>query len=76
MASSTKHIDFEDFAETTAAFFTMIFMILSFSIAEGIAIGFLTYTILKVASGQAKKVHPVMYGLATLFAIYFLSKGI
>ena len=75
MASSTKHIDFEDFAETTAAFFTMIFMILSFSIAEGIAIGFLTYTILKVASGQAKKVHPVMYGLATLFAIYFLSKG-
>ena len=53
----------------------MIFMILSFSIAEGIAIGFLTYTILKVASGQAQKVHPVMYGLATLFAIYFLSKG-
>lgn len=34
MASSTKHIDFEDFAETTAAFFTMIFMILSFSIAK------------------------------------------
>ena len=75
MASSTKHIDFEDFAETTAAFFTMIFMILAFSISEGIAIGFLTYTILKVASGQAKKVHPVMYALSFLFLLYFISKG-
>ncbi len=75
MASSTKHIDFEDFSDTTAAFFTMIFMILAFSIAEGIAIGFLTYTILKVSSGQGKKVHPVMYGLSMLFALYFISKG-
>ena len=42
---------------------------------EGIAIGFLTYTILKVSSGQGKKVHPVMYGLSMLFALYFISKG-
>lgn len=74
MASSTKHIDFDDFADTAAAFFTMIFMILAFSIAEGIAIGFLTYVILKVASKQGHKVHPIMYFLAFIFLMYFINK--
>ena len=75
MMSSTKHIDFEDFTDVTAAFLTMMFMILAYSIAEGIAVGFLTYVILKVAKGDAKKVHPIMYGLALMFIIYFISKG-
>ncbi|MDF9866834.1 AGZA family xanthine/uracil permease-like MFS transporter [Bacilli bacterium PM5-3] len=76
MMSSSKHIDFDDFADTTAAFLTMMFMILAYSIAEGIAVGFLTYVILKVAKGESKKVHPIMYGLAVLFIIYFVSKGL
>lgn len=75
MVSSTRHIDFTDFADATAAFFTMIFMVLSYSIAEGIAIGFLTYVILKAAQKQWKSVHPIMYALAGLFLLYFISKA-
>ncbi|MEG0283828.1 MAG: NCS2 family permease [Erysipelotrichales bacterium] len=76
MMSNIKHIDFEDFADTTAAFLTMLFMILAYSIAEGIAVGFLVYVILKVAKGEYKKVHPIMYVLAVLFVLYFISKTI
>lgn len=76
MMSSAKNIDFSDFANTTSAFLTMMFMVLAYSIAEGIAVGFLTYVILKVASGQRKEVHPIMYGLAVMFIIYFINKGL
>lgn len=75
MMQSTKHVDFDDFADTTATFLTMIFMILAYSIAEGIAVGFLVYVVLKVAQGQAKKVHPIMYFLAIMFVLYFISKN-
>lgn len=76
MMQSTKHVDFDDFADTTAAFLTMIFMILAYSIAEGIAVGFLVYVILKVFKGDFKKVHPIMYVLAILFVLYFISKTV
>ncbi len=76
MMSSAKNIDFEDFTTTTSAFLTMMFMVLSYSIAEGIAVGFLSYVILKVASGQRKDVHPIMFGLALMFIIYFLNKAL
>lgn len=76
MMQSTKHVDFDDFADTTAAFLTMIFMILAYSIAEGIAVGFLVYVILKIFKGDYKKVHPIMYVLAILFVLYFISKTV
>lgn len=76
MMASNKHIDYDDFADATAAFLTMIFMILAYSIAEGIAVGFTVYVILKVASGKANKVHPIMFGLAFLFILYFISKSV
>lgn len=75
MMASAKNIEFDDFASTTAAFLTMMFMVLAYSIAEGIAVGFLAYVVLKVASGERKKVHPIMYGLAVLFIIYFINKA-
>lgn len=72
MASSKKHIDYDDFADSAAAFLTMLFMILTFSIAEGIAVGFLIYVVLKVAQRQAKDVNIIMYILAILFAIRYI----
>lgn len=72
MASSTKHIDYDDFADAAASFLTMLFMILAFSIAEGIAVGFLVYVVLKVAQRQAKEVNIIMYILALLFAIRYI----
>lgn len=75
MMGSAQHVDFDDFADTTAAFLTMMFMVLTYSIAEGIAVGFLTYVILKLTKGEGKSVHPIMYVLAVLFTLYFVSKA-
>lgn len=74
MVSNLKYIKFEDFAESTGVFFTIIFMVLTSSIAEGIAFGFLSYTILKTAAGKRKELHPMMYLLSVLFIIYFAFK--
>lgn len=76
MMNSIRNIEFDDFASVAASFLTMMFMVLSYSIAEGIAVGFLTYVIIKLCVGQAKKVHPIMYVLAVLFIIYFAVNSI
>ncbi|MDR1782525.1 MAG: NCS2 family permease [Bacilli bacterium] len=76
MMSSVKHIDFEDIADTAAAFLTMMFMVLSYSIATGIAVGFLIWVIMKVVKKEREKINPIMYGLAICFIIYFISKAL
>lgn len=72
MASSTRHIDFDEFADSAAAFITMLMMVLTYSIAEGLALGFITYTIIKVAAGQGKQVSLIMYGLTAIFIVRYL----
>lgn len=71
MCSSLKEISWEKSEVAIPSFLTVILMPLTYSIGEGIAFGFLTYVILMSFKGEYKKVHPVMYGLATLFIIYF-----
>jgi AGZA family xanthine/uracil permease-like MFS transporter len=66
MASSVLDIDFNDFTEAFPAFLTFILMPLTYSIGNGIAGGIIAYTLLKVVTGKAKKVHWMMY---VLFAI-------
>ncbi len=53
------------------AFVTVIAMPLTYSIATGIALGLLLYPLLMVFKGKAREVHPIMYGLAVLFALFF-----
>lgn len=71
MCSSLKEIDWDTSEIAIPSFLTILLMPLTYSIGEGIACGFLTYVILMVFKGKAKKVHPVMYVLAVLFALYF-----
>lgn len=66
MTSSVVDIDFNDFTEAFPAFLTFILMPLTYSIGNGIAGGIIAYTLLKVVTGNAKKVHWMMY---VLFAI-------
>jgi len=66
MASSVLDIDFSDFTEGFPAFITFVLMPFTYSIANGIAGGIVFYTLLKVGTGNAKKVHWMMY---LLFAI-------
>ncbi len=69
MMGAITGIDFEDFTEALPAFMTIAIMPFSFSISHGIAAGFLTYPIVKVAAGRGKEVHPLVYvlGLISLF---------
>ncbi|MFP3422941.1 NCS2 family permease, partial [Bacillus sp. SIMBA_161] len=54
------------------AFLTMIAMPLGYSIATGIAIGFIFYPITMLVAGRRKEIHPIMYGLFVIFVLYFI----
>ncbi len=71
MMTSLKNIHWEDSAVTISSFFTILFMVLAFSISDGIAVGFITYTVIMIATKRAKDVHPVMLALSLLFILKF-----
>lgn len=71
MISPIMNIDLDDFTESIPAFFTIIMMPLTYSIAEGIVFGMLSYVFLKLLTGRYKEIKPVMYVIAILFLIKF-----
>ncbi|WP_075620416.1 NCS2 family permease [Paenisporosarcina indica] len=71
MVSALGKIDWTKFEIAVPAFLTMIAMPLGYSIATGIAFGFIFYPITMVVSGKGKQVHPIMYGLFVIFILYF-----
>lgn len=72
MAAALKDVNWDKFEIALPAFLTVICMPLTYSIATGIAIGFIFYPITMIMKGKAKEVHPVMYGLAIIFVLYFV----
>ena len=75
MLSSIKNVKFDsDAADTLGAFAAVVFMPLTYSIANGIMFGMLTWVILKVLTGKIKEVKPVMWVTTVLFALYFVLK--
>ncbi|MGG3562887.1 NCS2 family permease [Neobacillus rhizosphaerae] len=72
MVQSLKEIPFNDFTEAFPAYLMMAIMPLSFSIANGIAFGFIAYPILKVVTGRKKEVSVTMYVIAFFFLLYFI----
>ncbi len=71
MITNLKNINWDDVAVTMPAFFTIVFMVLSFSISDGISIGFITYTTIMFFTGRKKEIHPLMYVLTALFILRF-----
>lgn len=71
MMSPILKIDFENYTESIPAFVTIIVMPLTYSIAEGIVFGMLSYVLLKVLTGKAKDISIVMIVLVILFVIKF-----
>jgi AGZA family xanthine/uracil permease-like MFS transporter len=69
MMSPIKEIDLDDFTEAIPAFLTIIMMPLTYSIAEGIVFGIVSYALLKLMTGKTKEVHIVTYILAVLFIL-------
>jgi AGZA family xanthine/uracil permease-like MFS transporter len=76
MMTQIKDIDWNDITIALPAFLTIILMPFTYSIAVGIGAGFITYTVLKLATGQAKQVHPLMWGVSVAFLIYFAQEPI
>ncbi|WP_297470347.1 NCS2 family permease [Thermococcus sp.] len=75
MLSALKEVDFSDHTEALPAFLVLITIPYTYSIADGIGVGFISYTLLKVFSGRWKEVHPLMYILALVFVAYFAYLG-
>lgn len=75
MKSSAKEIDWDDFSESIPAFMVMIMMPFSYSIATGIAYGFITYTLINLIVGNRKKVNWIMIVLTILFILKFAIVG-
>ena len=72
MVSAVLDIDFNDFTEGFPAFITFILMPLTYSIANGICGGIVTYTILKVVTGKGKQIHWMMYLLFVLVVARYI----
>lgn len=70
MASSIKEMEFDgDLADAVGGYLAFLMMPLTYSIANGIMFGVLAWFIIKVCTGQLKKIHPVMYIVCALFII-------
>ncbi|MCM3761203.1 NCS2 family permease [Alkalihalobacillus oceani] len=71
MASSLGQIDWKKLEIAIPAFLTVVTMPLTYSIATGIAIGFILYPVTMICRGKGKDVHPIMYVLFFVFLAYF-----
>ncbi|GAK44550.1 probable membrane permease protein [Tepidicaulis marinus] len=69
MMQGLGKVDWGETSEAIPATVTLIAIPLTFSIATGIGLGIITYAALKALTGQARQVHPVLWGLAAAFAI-------
>ncbi len=71
LATQIRNIVWDDYEIAIPAFLTMILMPFTFSITNGIGAGFVSYALLKLASGKGRAVHPLLYVVAGLFVVYF-----
>lgn len=72
MMSSFTEIKWGDLEEAIPCFFAGAFMGLSYSIATGIAFGFMTYVVVKLALGKMKEVHPIVVVTSLLFLVNYV----
>ncbi|QEY25637.1 NCS2 family permease [Neisseria zalophi] len=70
MLRSVIEIDWKDITEAAPAFLTIVFMPFTYSIADGIAMGFISYAVIKLLCGRTKDVPPMVW----IVAIAWISK--
>jgi AGZA family xanthine/uracil permease-like MFS transporter len=71
MMGSITGIDLKDPTEAIPAFLALLVMPLVYSISDGICIGVISYVVINLFTGNAKKIKPLMYVLAILFIIKY-----
>ena len=72
MMQSLARIVWSDFSDAFPAFLTMLAMPLTFSIATGLSLGVIAYSMVKVAAGKSREVSPVLWILTIIFLLRFL----
>ncbi len=72
MMGAVVKINFDDVTEAISAFLAIVMMPYTYSIAEGIVFGMLSYVLLKVFTGKYREISPVMYVLSVLFVLSFM----
>ncbi|MGZ3116205.1 NCS2 family permease [Streptomyces sp. H62] len=72
LAGSIREIDWSDFTIAVPAFVTMLMMPFSYSITNGIGMGFITFSVLRLAAGRGREVPVTMYAVSAVFAFYYL----
>jgi AGZA family xanthine/uracil permease-like MFS transporter len=72
MAQSVMQVDWPDFTEAFPAFVVILVMPLTFSIATGLSLGVICYTIVKVAAGKFRDISLVVWVLAILFLLRYI----
>jgi AGZA family xanthine/uracil permease-like MFS transporter len=75
MLSAVREIEWDDATIGIPAFLTLTTIPLSYSIASGLAIGFIAYTLLKVLHGEYRKISWLVYVLTGLFLLRFAYLG-
>ncbi|MFF0461517.1 NCS2 family permease [Streptomyces mexicanus] len=72
LAGSIREIDWSDFTIAVPAFVTMLMMPFTYSITNGIGMGFITFVVLRLATGRAREIPAAMYVVSAVFAFYYL----
>ena len=72
MMTAVRQIDWSDYTIAVPAFLAITLMPFTYSISNGIGAGVISYVVLMAATGKAREVHPILYGVAVLFVVYFL----
>ena len=72
MVSQIRHIDFADFSIVLPVFLTIIVMPLTYSIANGIGAGFVSWVLVRSLSGKAKEISPLLWVVAAGFVLFFV----
>lgn len=72
MLQNVKRIRLDDYSEAIPAFIIILGIPFSYSIADGIALGFISYPVVKLLGGRGREVSPLIYGLGMLLVLYFL----
>jgi AGZA family xanthine/uracil permease-like MFS transporter len=71
LMTQVKHIPWDDFEIAIPAFLTIVIMPFTYSIANGIGAGFVSYVAIKAARGTGRQVHRMLWLVAVLFVVYF-----
>ncbi|WP_167141819.1 NCS2 family permease [Canibacter zhoujuaniae] len=71
MMSQVTEIEWSDFYVALPAFLTIAAMPLTYSIANGIGVGFVSYVLINLFGGRAKRVHPILFIVAAGFILFF-----